>query len=296
MSQMRITVLGTSASAPTKERGLPAIFLEFMGEGFLFDVGEGTQRNFMRFGRSFMKITHIFISHYHGDHVFGLPGLLSTMALYGRQRPIHVWVPERQVVYVERFLRALVPSLPFSVEFHPAAPGVLLSTKEYSVSAYALDHTTDCLAYVFEETPRLKANKAKLRQYGLHGPIVGRLKAGECVEWNGQKICPEDVVYEKPGRKVVYVADTRPVLSDAARNADVLIHEATFLESERQMAVEKKHSTAAEAAQVAKSLGAKRLVLFHFSPRIDDLSFVVSEARMYFDNVVAAEDGYTIEI
>jgi len=186
---MRITVLGTSASAPTKERGLPAVFLEYMGEGFLFDAGEGTQRQFMRFGRSFMKVTHIFISHYHGDHVFGIPGLLSTMALYGRQKPIHVWVPERQVVYVERFLRALISSLPFPVEFHPAAPGVLLSTKEYSVTAYALDHTTDCLAYVFEEAPRLKADKAKLRKYGLHGPVVGRLKAGECVEWNGQG-CP----------------------------------------------------------------------------------------------------------
>ena len=293
---MRITVLGTSASAPTKERGLPAVFLEYLGEGFLFDVGEGTQRQFMRFGRSFMKITHIFISHYHGDHVFGLPGLLSTMALYGRQRPIHVWVPERQVVYVERFLRALVPSLPFSVEFHPAAPGVLFSTEGYSVSAYALDHTTDCLAYVFEEAPRLKADKEKLRQYGLHGPVVGRLKAGECVDWRGKRICPEDVVYEKPGREVVYVADTRPVISNVAKGADVLIHEATFLESERQMAVEKKHSTAREAAEVAKALGAKKLILFHFSPRIDDLSLAEAEARERFPDVVAAEDGYTIEI
>jgi len=296
LSQMRLTVLGTSASAPTKERGLPAVFLEYLGEGFLFDVGEGTQRQFIRFGRSFMKVTNIFISHYHGDHVFGLPGLLSTMALYGRQKPLRVWVPERQLVYVERFLRALVPSLPFPVDFRPASPGTLLSTRDYSVQAYALEHTTDCLAYVFEEAPRLKADKAKLRQYGLHGPVVGRLKAGECVEWKGMRICPEDVVYTKPGRKFVYVADTRPVLSDVARGADVMVHEATFLESEREMALEKKHSTALEAARVAHDLEVKLLILFHFSPRIDDISLAVSEAKKHFENVVAAEDGYTMEI
>ncbi|NPA76927.1 MAG: ribonuclease Z [Candidatus Diapherotrites archaeon] len=296
MSQMRITVLGTSASAPTTERGLPAVLLEYLGEGFLFDVGEGTQRQFMRFGRSFMRVTNIFISHYHGDHVFGLPGLLSTMALYGRSRPVHVWAPERQVVYVERFLRSLVPNLPFPVEFHPAAPGELFSTGDYSVRAYSLDHTVDTLAYVFEESPRIKADKEKLRKYGLHGPVVGKLKAGECVEWNGRRICPEDVVYSVPGRKIVYVADTRPVLSDLARNANVLIHEATFMHSDHDLAVEKKHSTVAEAAHVAAELNVGRLILYHFSPRIKDLSAVVEEAEKYFTPVVAAEDGYTLEI
>ncbi len=296
MSEVRITFLGTSASAPTKERGLPAVFLEYRGHGFLFDVGEGTQRQFMRFGRSIMKVEHVFISHYHGDHVFGLPGLLSTMALYGRKKPVHVWVPARQVAYVEQLINAIPTGVDFPVLFHAVDEGILLHTQEFSILAYPLDHTTDCFAYVFEEAPKVKADKAKVRALGLEGPLVRELKAGNTIVWKGRTIRPEDIVYTVPGRKVVYAADTRPVHHEYAENADVLIHDSTFLSADADLAVEKKHSTAAEAAELAKELSAKRLVLFHFSARIKDLSAPEDEARTIFENSCAAYDGCTLEL
>ncbi len=296
MSEMRITFLGTSASAPTKERGLPAVFLEYMGTGILFDVGEGTQRQFMRFGRSLMKVEHIFISHYHGDHVFGLPGLLSTMALYGRDRPVHVWVPARQIPYIEQLLNAVPTGVDFPVLFHAVDEGLLFHTDRFYMFAYPLDHTADCYAYVFQEAPKVKADKKKVKELGIEGPLVRELKAGNPVLWKGRMIQPKDIVYTVPGRKIVYATDTRPVEHEYARGADVLIHDATFLSSEAELAVEKKHSTVAEAAQLAKTLGAKRLILFHFSARIKDLSAVETEAKRIFENSVAAYDGYTLEL
>lgn len=296
MSEMRITFLGTSASAPTRDRGLPAVLLEFRGKGFLFDVGEGTQRQFIRYGRSVMKVEHVFLSHYHGDHVFGLPGFVSTLALYGRDRPLHVWAPARQVPYIERFLGSLPTGVDYDVVFHPVEEGMLLHAEEYSVYAYPLDHTADCYAYVFEEAAKVKADKERVRELGIEGPLVRELKAGRAVKWKGRVVRPEEVVYTVPGRKVVYAVDTRPVVHDYARGATVLIHDSTFSHSDLALAVEKKHSTAREAAELAKALGVGRLVLFHFSARVKDASLLEDEARSVFEDSVAAHDGYTLEI
>lgn len=296
MSEMRVTFLGTSASAPTKDRGLPAVFLEFKGQGFLFDVGEGTQRQFMHYGRSVMKVDHIFISHYHGDHVFGLPGFVSTLALYGRDRPLHIWAPIRQVPYIERLLDSVPTGVDYPLLFHGVGEGLLLHTNDYSVYAYPLDHTADCYAYVFEEAPKVKADKAKVRELGIEGPLVRELKAGNPVFWKGRTILPEEIVYSVPGRKIVYAVDTRPVIHDYARNATLLIHDSTFPHENWELAIEKKHSTAREAAELAKELGAERLILFHFSARIKDASVLVEEARIVFENSVAAYDGYTLEL
>lgn len=296
MSEMRVTFLGTSASAPTKDRGLPAVFLEFKGQGFLFDVGEGTQRQFMHYGRSVMKVDHIFISHYHGDHVFGLPGFVSTLALYGRDRPLHIWAPIRQVPYIESLLDSVPTGVDYPLLFHGVGEGLLLHTNDYSVYAYPLDHTADCYAYVFEEAPKVKADKAKVRELGIEGPLVRELKAGNPVFWKGRTILPEEIVYSVPGRKIVYAVDTRPVIHDYARNATLLIHDSTFPHENWELAIEKKHSTAREAAELAKELGAERLILFHFSARIKDASVLVEEARIVFENSVAAYDGYTLEL
>jgi len=296
MPEMRITFLGTSASAPTRDRGLPAVFLEFRGEGFLFDVGEGTQRQFMRCGRSIMKVDHVFISHYHGDHVFGLPGLLSTLALYGRDKPLHVWAPARQLPHVERFLGSLPTGIDYPVHYHGVEEGELVRTESYAVRAYRLDHTAECYAYVFEEAEKVKADKEAVRKLGIEGPLVRELKAGRPVLWNGRVVRPEDVVYRVPGRKVVYAVDTRPVVHGYARGATVLIHDSTFSHSDLCLALERKHSTAREAAELARALGVKRLVLFHFSTRVKDVSVLEREARAVFENSVAAYDGYTLEI
>ncbi|MDN5358849.1 MAG: ribonuclease [Candidatus Diapherotrites archaeon] len=296
MPEIRITFLGTSASVPTKDRGLPAVFLEYKGQGILFDVGEGTQRQFMRFGRSVMRVEHILISHYHGDHLFGLPGLLSTLALYGREKPVHIWVPVRQVPYVEAFLNAIPMGVDYPVYIHGVDEGLLFHTADFTVYAYPLEHTSDCYAYVFEESPKVKADKKKVKELGIEGPLVRELKAGNPVYWKGRTISPEEIVYTVPGRKIVYAVDTCPIFHERAVGADVLIHDATFLHDDHELAVEKKHSTVLEAAELAKKLNARLLVLTHFSARIKDLSVVEAEARKVFEHSVAARDGYTIEL
>jgi len=296
MSDMRITFLGTSASAPTKERGLPAVFLEYRGKGILFDVGEGTQRQFMRFGASVMRVEHVFISHYHGDHVFGLPGLLATLGLYGRDRSLHVWAPARQITYIEAFLKAIPLGVEFPVELHPVEAGTLLKTPDFTLSAYPLDHTADCFAYVFQEPPRIKARKDVVRTLGIEGPLVGELKRGHPIEWQGRIIRPEDVVYVQEGRKIVYAVDTRPVFNELAQGADILIHDSTFLTSDADLAVAKKHSTAREAAELARALNVGKLYLFHFSARIKDVTAAENEAREVFPHSFAARDGERVYI
>ncbi len=296
MSEMRVTFLGTSASVPTKERALPGVLLEFKGLSLLFDAGEGVQRQFMLFGRSFMRVSHIFISHIHGDHIFGLPGLLSTMSLYGRTRELHVWAPAASVSTLKAYLSSVPLGLGFPVVFHPAEQGRLHDFGDFEVLAYPLEHGVPTLAYVVREKPIVRARKSVVRSLGIEGPLVARLKRGELVTVNGRIIRPEDVVYAVPGRKLVYATDTRPVYSELARDADLLIHEATYLDADRELAIERMHSTALEAAELAARLSVRRLILTHFSPRIDELDLVVQEASRAFSPVQAARDGMTVEI
>lgn len=184
----------------------------------------------------------------------------------------------------------------YSITYHGVSEGEILRTKDYCVYAYSLDHTTDCCAYVFEEASRVKADKAKVRELGIEGPLVRELKAGNPVSWRGKVVRPEDLVYSVPGRKIVYVADTRPVVHEYARGATVLIHDSTFSHSDSALAVEKKHSTAREAAELARTLGVNQLILFHFSTRVKDISLLEREAKEVFEDSVAAHDGYTLEL
>lgn len=298
MPRVRITFLGTAGSVPTVERNPISVLLEYQRQGFLFDVGEGTQRQFMRFRRSMLKVQHIFISHIHGDHVFGLPGLLHTMALLDRRTPLHVWAPEDQVQRLEEFVRAVPARFPYDVFFHGVPPEkTILEGDKYWVRAYALDHTIPTLAYVWEEKPRKKADKEKLKELGLYNnPLVRKLKAGEAVEWKGRIIRPEDVVYEVPGIKIVYAVDTRPVPEESIRGADLLIHDGTFGPREQDLAVKKKHSTVVEAAELARTLDVKRLALVHISGRYRDAQDLLETARVVFPNTIIPSDGDVLEI
>ena len=298
MPRVRITFLGTSGSTPTVERNPISVLLEYQGRGYLFDVGEGTQRQFMRFRRSLVKVEHIFLSHFHGDHVFGLPGALHTMALLGRRTPLHIWAPDRQIHRVEALVRAIPFRFPFDVFFHGVSPGEeVVSARDFRVYTYALDHSVQTLAYVWEEHPRKRADKEKLKALGLYNnPLVRRLKEGEAVEWKGKIIRPEDVVYVVPGIKIVYAVDTRPVEADEARGADLLIHDGTFGPGEEDLAEEKKHSTVVEAAELAKRLNVKQLALVHISGRHRDVSPLLEAARAVFPNTIIPSDGDVLEI
>ncbi len=295
MPVAEVTFLGTSGGMPTKERALPALLVRYFGTYMLFDCGEGTQYQFIRFSKSSMKVRYIFISHCHGDHSFGLPGFLNSMQLLGRTDPLDIFVPKGQEKYIERLIFAVPfrPTYPLSI--HGVNEGTVVKGKGFEILAYPLKHTTKTLAYVFKEEDKLKADKEKLRKLGLlNSPKVRLLKQGKTIVHNGKTVRPEDVLFIKPGVKIVYAVDTRPVEHEFAKDADLLIHEATFTEKDRERAIETMHTTAKEAAELAKRLNVKKLILTHISPRYKDVSAHLEEARRIFPNTDIAHDGFTV--
>ncbi|HEU4698350.1 MAG TPA: ribonuclease Z [Gemmatimonadales bacterium] len=302
MSILSLTFLGTGGAVPSVERNVSGLAVQREGETFLFDCGEGTQRQMMRYGVSF-AFREIFFTHYHADHILGLTGLLRTMGLQDRTAPLTLYGPRG----AERMLGQLVtlgferPRFP--VEIVEVRAGQRLDRGDYAVAVFATDHRTDTVGYALVEHDRLgRFDPARARALGIpEGPLWGRIHRGEAVTLeDGRTITPEELVGPpRPGRTVVYTGDTRPSASviEAARGADLLVHEATFGDDERQRAVETGHATAAGAARVAKEAGVRRLVLTHISPRYSrEAPELVAEARRIFPETSVARDGLTVEV
>lgn len=300
---LSLRFLGTSAARPTVERGVSSIALVREGETLMFDCGEGTQRQMMRYGVSF-SLGDIFFTHFHGDHVIGAIGLFRTLALQGREEGIRLWGPRG----AKRVLRAIthfgVDRIGFPVDIEELAPGDAVKRSGYSVIPFAAAHGgAPALGYALvEEERRGRFNPELARELGVpEGPMWGQLHRGIAVTLDDGRVIDPSVLVgpRRPGRKVVLSGDTRP--SDAtvemARGADVLVHEATFGDEERARAAETGHSTAREAAEVAARAGVRRLVLTHFSARYSrDTSDLLREARERFAETVAARDGYEADV
>jgi ribonuclease Z len=293
---MRIVTLGTSAGLPTRDRHLSAVVLQTKGHSFLFDCGEGTQYRLMQAHISPVQLEAIFISHLHGDHCFGLPGLLSTLSLLGRDKALFVSGPVGLRNFLQASLGVSSVPLPFPLEILELE-GTHLQKDfgTFKVEARLLEHRVPAYGYLYVEPPqagRLDADKA--RAEGLSdGPLLGKLKSGENVEYAGRRYLAADFLGEpRAGRRVAYCTDTRPCEAtvELARGADVLIHEATYTSDKEDLARERGHSTAAEAAGVARSAGVQRLLITHFSPRYTDSAPLLNEARGLFPNTEAAED------
>ncbi|MEF8785673.1 MAG: ribonuclease Z [Haloarculaceae archaeon] len=303
---MRVTFLGTSGAVPTTQRNPSAIQVEREGDRLLLDCGEGTQRQMMRYGTGF-DIDHIFVTHMHGDHVLGLPGLIQTLDFNGRDDALAIHAPSGTRERVERLVAATGERPSFPVRIHQISPGeVALSNEEYEVRAIDVTHRTNAVGYVVDEEDR----KGRFdREYaeeelGLSpGPEYSKLHNGEAVEHDGRTIQPEEVVGPpRPGRRLVYTGDTRPCNSviEAAEDADLLIHDSMFDDSRIDRARETGHSTAREAAEVANEAGAKRLALTHISSRYAGHGWhdLESEGEHTFEGntVFVAEDGMEVEI
>jgi ribonuclease Z len=295
--------LGTSASRPTVERGVSAIALEREGETLLFDCGEGTQRQMMRYGVSF-SLNDIFFSHFHADHFLGLPGLLRTMALQGRTDPMHLWGPTgaSRILKQAASLGAERPT--FALEVHELDPGAAVKRGDYAIVATsALHRGPTALTYaVVEEERRGRFNPERARELGIpEGPLWGRIHKGETITLDdGRSVSPSALVGPtRSGRRIVITGDTRPCEAtvEISRNADLLVHEATFTEEEAARARETGHSTAREAALVAQHAGVRRLVLTHLSARYTrDTTELEREAREIFPATVVARDGMEIDV
>jgi len=300
---MRGVFLGTAAGRPTVSRNVPALLLQREGESFLFDCGEGTQRQMMRYGTGF-SVDDIFLTHLHADHFLGVTGLLRTMGLQGRQTPVRLWTPAGTERMLHRAVTLGYERLPFPVEIHGLEPEQRVERTAYTVIAFAVDHhpRVRCLGYAFVEPPRRgRFFPERARALGVpEGPLWGRLAAGEAVEVDGRRIEPRDVLGPpRPGRCVVYSGDTRPCETTRryAAGADLLIHEATFAQDEAERARLTGHATAAGAARLAAAARVRRLVLTHISPRYaDDPRALEREAQLHFPSVQVAHDGLVVEV
>lgn len=298
---LRVTFLGTAASRPTVGRNVSALLVNREGHVMLFDCGEGTQRQMMRFGTGF-GVHEIFISHLHADHFIGVIGLLRTMALQGREEPIALYGPPGSRDTLARAVHLGVEKVPFAVEITEVEPDARLERNGFDVVPYATRHGTPSLGYAIVEHQRLgRFNPERARELGVpEGHLFGKLHRGESVEIDGRIVRPEEVVGPpRPGRKVVYTGDTRPCRRtvEVAEGADLLIHEATFGEDERVRARSTYHATAREAAKVARDAGVLRLVLTHVSARYsEDPRALEREARKVFPGTTVAYDGLEIEV
>lgn len=298
---MRITFLGTAAARPTVGRNVSSLTIQREGELLMFDCGEGTQRQMMRYGTGF-SLDDIFFTHLHADHFLGVIGLLRTMGLQGREEEIRLWTPRGTESTLRQAVDLGVERVGFPVTIRELDVGEVVERGEYAIVPFRSTHGARCLGYALREHPRLgRFDPARARELGVpEGPLWGKLHHGQSVEVDGRLVDPSDVVGPpRPGRLVVYTGDTRPSRHtvEAATGADLLIHEATFAADEAERAAATGHSTAREAARVAREAGVHRLVLTHFSPRYaDDPRTLEREARSVFSEVTAAYDGLVVEV
>ncbi|WP_043431465.1 ribonuclease Z [Cystobacter fuscus] len=303
MSILRLTFLGTSAAQPTLHRNLSGLAVKANTDLLLFDCGEGSQRQMVRYGTGF-SVDAVFFTHFHADHYLGIIGFLRTLGMMGRDGAVQLYGPPTARRLLHQAVHLGVESLSFPVEIHELRDGDIVRRHGYSVQAVAVDHRINALGYVLQEDERPgKFNLEKVKALGVpSGPLYGQLQRGEPVQLaDGRTIRPEEVVGEqRPGRRLVISGDTRPcpAMVKASRDADLLIHESTFSDDEQARALETRHSTAREAAQVAREAGARRLILTHLSSRHDtDPTRLLTQAREEFKGPVeVAYDGLTVEL
>jgi ribonuclease Z len=289
-----VLFVGTAGSAPTARRGLPATLVRRGGERLLFDCGEGTQRQLVR-STGLVELEEVFITHFHADHVLGLPGLLKTFSLRGRDRALTVYGP-RGLGQLFRALGPVIGRTTFPIELSELEPNDELEREGYRIAAFAVDHAAGSLGYALVEAERpghLDPDRA--RELGVEpGPDFGRLQRGETV--NG--VAPDQVMGEsRRGRKLVLTGDTAPceMTRVVAFGADLLVHEATFMQEESERAAETRHSTARQAAEIAAEAEVGLLALTHVSPRYAG-GELRDEARAVFENAVVPRDFDRVEL
>lgn len=299
---LHVIFLGTAGSLPTPERNPSAVLVNREGELTLFDCGEGTQRQMMRARTGMMRLNHIFLTHLHADHILGLPGLLETMAFQGREQPLTIAGPLNTIRLVETFSSICYFGRDFEVRAMELDPGDVVRMDGCQVEAIETQHSVPSLGYCLKEDPRLgKFNREAAIALGIPpGPLFGKLQHGQNVEIDGKTIRPDQVMGRpRTGRKIIYTGDTRPCRSVeiASHNADLLIHDGALAEDMADWARETRHSTAGEAAALAKRAGVRKLIITHISSRYsENISPILNDARKFFENTLVADDLMKVEI
>ena len=294
---LELLFLGTGASVPSRDKATSCIAVRNGSDIILMDCGEGSQRQIMISPFSFMKIRAILITHLHGDHVFGLPGLLQTMSLTGRKEPVTIYGPPGIRDCIDAFMTVTQGETVYPMEIIEVSGGESFAVRDMTVSVYRTEHNMASVGYRIDEKDRPgKLDREKALSLGVKdGPDMSRLKNGETV--NGVR--PEQVLGPTiKGSSISYTGDTVKTesVTKGSKGVSVLIHESTYMSSDSELAKEHFHSTAFQAAETAKECGASCLILTHVSQRYDDLNDVVAEARTVFENTLAAEDMQLYEV
>lgn len=284
---------------PTKERSQIAVFLSYGSSGILFDCGEGTQRQLKIAGISLTKVTKILISHWHGDHVLGLPGLMQSLSSSDYNSKLEIYGPVGTNKRMEKMFEAFVfdKKLDFSVK--EVKSGIFFEDKEFELEAYPLEHGVETVGFRFVEKDKRRIDIKKVKKFNIPiGPFLAKLQQGKPIEIEGKTIMPDDVTYIENGKRIAYITDT--LLCDncykIADNTDLLICEATYSSKLVGKSEEYGHMTAKQAAQVANKANVKRLVLIHFSARYKNTQELEEDARTIFDNVICAKDFMKLQL
>ena len=302
MAELRVTFLGTSAAVPTLKRNLSSVALIRGSELLLFDAGEGMQKNFLKARIGMNRKMMIFVTHMHADHCVGLLGLLQTMSLQGRQRVLDIFGEAKLAEFIKENMRIINFRLSFDVNIHVVEnEGVITKGRDYEVSCCKASHSVPSYSYCVTEFTRPgRFNIDEAKRLGIPpGRLFHELQYGNSITLNGKTINPEQVLGpRRPGRKIGISGDTRPTerLEAFFKGCDLLIYESTFSQEEYGKALESFHSTAAEAALLAKASAVKKLCLTHISARYDEPSRLINEAKAIYSNVQAAEDLMVVDI
>ena len=293
MSQREITILGTSGQVPTRYRNHNGYFLKWDKEGFLFDPGEGVQRQMIYSGVSTSMITKIFITHFHGDHSLGLAGLSQRISLDKVPHPVEIYYPASGQEYYERLRKSTIfYDVAKIVDCPIEDEGVVFENQQFVISAKHLSHSVETFGYRIQEKDSHTMLPQELASRNIKGPMIGKIQREKSIEVDGKTIGIEEVSIPKYGQIMSFVMDTRKCNAaiELARNADVLICEATYLKQHEAEARERGHLTAGQAASIAKEAGVQKLILSHFSQRYPHSDLILKEAQSIFPNVHTARD------
>lgn len=296
-----ITFLGTGQAIPTNRRNHTSILLEYKDENILIDCGEGTQRQFRKAKLNPCKLTRILITHWHGDHILGLPGLLQTLALNNYNKTLHIYIPKGTRYHIDLIFRMFVFKGKIKYEIHEIEQGVIFENSEFKLEAEKMEHGTPTLAYSFTEKLKIRINKEKLEKLKIKGRVIGELAKGRDIVWNNKKVKASSLIYLQESRKITFILDTKlnNKMSEFAKNSDLLVCESTYTTEEEALASEYLHLTSKQAAETAKSSKSKKLILTHISQRYDSKEQskkLLNEAKKIFKSSEIAEDFSKFEI
>jgi len=297
--EMQILFLGTSSMVPTKERNQSGILINHGNEGILVDCGEGTQRQLKIAGAKLTKVTKILISHWHGDHVLGIPGLIQSMSAAGYEKTLRIYGPTGSKKFMKKMFEVFVFDRKIKIEVNEIKRGKFFENNEFILESETLKHNVETLGYSLREKGKRKINLKYIKKMKVpEGPLLGKLQNGKNVVWKGKKIRVDKATYEVKGNKITIISDTVPCkgADKLAKDSDILICEATYTSELENKGLKYGHMTAKQAAELAKRSKSKKLVLTHFSARYKNVNILEKDARDYFINVFCAKDFMKIDL